>query len=100
MPWAKPILTVVSLVTSIIYRVCIRIERKEKYVVAKWDSIEKHARKKKSFDGKWYMDPKCGHSKNEITYVQLSTTIVFQQLDNKLVRQRKTNVFFPIWHYF
>jgi hypothetical protein len=27
------------------------------------------------------MDPKCGHAKNEIEYVQLSTTIVFQQFD-------------------
>jgi hypothetical protein len=29
--------------------------------MAKWDSIEKHARKRKIFDGKWYMDLKCGH---------------------------------------
>jgi hypothetical protein len=25
------------------------------------------------------MDPKCGHAKNEIVYVQLSITIVLQQ---------------------
>jgi hypothetical protein len=31
-------------------------------------AIEKHARKKKVHDGKWFMDPKCGHAKNEITY--------------------------------
>ncbi len=48
--------------------------------MAKWDSIEKHASKKKAHDGKWFMDPKCGHAKNEIVYVQLSTTIVLQQL--------------------
>lgn len=29
--------------------------------MAKWDSIEKHARKRKNFDGKWYMDIKCAH---------------------------------------
>jgi hypothetical protein len=81
MPWEKPIIIDVSLVTFIKYQVCIRTERKEKYLMAKWNSIKKHARKKKNFDGKWYMDPKCGHAKNEVAYVQLFTTIVFQQFD-------------------
>jgi hypothetical protein len=27
-------------------------------------------------DGKWIMDPKCMHVKNEISYVQFSTTII------------------------
>jgi hypothetical protein len=49
--------------------------------VAKWDSIEKHAGKRKAINGKWFMDPKCGHAKNEITYVQLSTITIFQQFD-------------------
>jgi hypothetical protein len=44
--------------------------------VAKWDSIHKHANKRKALNGKWFLDPKCGHAKNEIVYVQLSTTIV------------------------
>ncbi len=48
--------------------------------MAKWDSIDKHASKSKAFDGKWFLDPKCGHAKNEIIYVQLSTIIVLQQL--------------------
>jgi len=34
----------------------------------KWDSIEKYLNKSKFFDGKWFMDPKCGHAKNEIVY--------------------------------
>jgi hypothetical protein len=48
-------------------------------LVTKWDSIDKHASKRKALDGKWFVDWKCGHPKNEIVYVQLSTTIVFQQ---------------------
>jgi hypothetical protein len=36
----------------------------------------KVAKKRKNPNGKWYMDPKCGHVKNEIANVQLSTTIV------------------------
>ncbi len=34
---------------------------------AKWDSIANHAWKRKAHDGKWFMDPKCGHAKNEIS---------------------------------
>jgi hypothetical protein len=44
----------------------------------KWDSIEKHLSKSKVLDDKWFMDPKCGHAKNEIVYDQSSTIIVFQ----------------------
>ncbi len=44
--------------------------------MAKWNSINKHAREKKNHDGNWYMDPKCGHAKNEITYDQLVTTTI------------------------
>jgi hypothetical protein len=49
--------------------------------MAKWDSIEEHAGKRKRPIGKWYMDPKCEHAKNEFAHVQLSTTIVLEQLD-------------------
>ncbi len=49
--------------------------------MSKWDSIEKHVGKRKALDGKWFMDPKCGHAKDEIAYVHISTTIVLQQLD-------------------
>jgi len=48
--------------------------------VAKWDSIDKHASKRKASNGKWFLDLKCGHAKNEIVYVQLSIIIILQQL--------------------
>jgi hypothetical protein len=51
-----------------------RIERKEKKLVAKWDFIEKHVGKRKGSYGKCIMDPKCVHVKNESSYAQLSTT--------------------------
>jgi hypothetical protein len=79
MPWAKPIFNEGRLVTYVKCHVCFKIEKKSKVLVAKWDSIEKHVGKNKAFDGKWFMDKKCGHVKNEIVYVQLST-IVLQQL--------------------
>jgi hypothetical protein len=48
--------------------VCTKIKRKEKIIIAKWDFIEKLASKRKGFDGKRIMDPKCMHVKNEIFY--------------------------------
>ncbi len=78
MRWVEPIFNEVGLVTSMKCHVYSKIEKKDKVVVVKWDSIEKHVSKKKAFDGKWFMDPKYGHAKNEIAYAQLSTTIVFQ----------------------
>jgi hypothetical protein len=65
------------LVPSIKCCVSSKIEKKTCLVV-KWDSIEKHISKIKVLDGKWFMDPKCGHAKNEIVYDQPSTTIVLQ----------------------
>ncbi len=74
MPWATLIFNEVRLVSFIKCHVCSIIEKKDKVLVAKWDSTEKHAGKRKAPDGKWFMDPKCEHVK--IVYVQLSTTIV------------------------
>jgi hypothetical protein len=76
MPWVEPIFNEVGLITYVKCHVCSRIEKKYKVLVAKWDSIKKHVGKRKAPDGKWFMDPKCEHAKNEIVYVQLSTTTV------------------------
>ncbi len=78
MQWVEPNFIEARLVTSMKCHVYSKIEKKDKVLVVKWDSIEKHASKKKAPNGKWFMDPKCGHAKNEIAYAQLSTTIVFQ----------------------
>ncbi len=81
MPWVEPIFNEAKLVTC--FKCCIysQIEKKDKVLVAKWNSIDKHASQKKAPNGKWFMDPKCGHLKNEIVYVQLSTIIIFQQFN-------------------
>jgi len=81
MPWGKPIFNEIRLVISMKCHVCFKVENKDKLLVAKWDSIEKHEGKRKVFNGKWFMDPKCGHAKNEIAYVKLLTKIILQQLD-------------------
>jgi hypothetical protein len=83
MPWAKLNFNEVGVVSTMkCDNVCTKIERKEEIFVAKWDFIEKHVSKQKGSNGKWIMDPKGMHVKNEISYVQFSTTIVLQQLSN------------------
>jgi hypothetical protein len=49
-----------------------------KNLVVQWDFIEKHVNKKKGSNGKWIMDPKCMHVKNEISCVQLFTNTILQ----------------------
>jgi len=72
MPWEEPIFNEIGLIFTMKCHVCTKTERKEKNWVVKWDFIVKHLSKKKGFDGKWIMDPKCLHVKNEISYVPLS----------------------------
>ncbi len=81
MPWVEPIFNEIGLVIFVKCYVCSKIENRDKVLVAKWDSIEKHVGKRKAYGGKWFMDPKCGHAKDEIAYVQLSTIVVLQQLE-------------------
>jgi hypothetical protein len=55
----------------------------------KWDFIENHASKIKGSNGKWIMDPKCMHVKNEICYVRLSPTTILQHLNNGQIMEDK-----------
>jgi hypothetical protein len=81
MPWVEPIFNEIGLVIFVKCYIVLKLKRRTRFFVAKWDSIEKHVGKRKAYGGKWFMDPKCGHAKDEIAYVQLSTTIVLQQLE-------------------
>jgi hypothetical protein len=76
MPWVEPIFHDIGLVSTMKCYVCTIIEWKGKNWVVKWDVIVKHPSKKKGFNGKWIMDPKCMHIKNEISYVPLFTTLI------------------------
>ncbi len=67
MPWIEPIFNEVGMVTFMKCHVCSKIEKKNKVLVAKWDSIEKRARKRKTANGKWFMGPKCGHANHTTT---------------------------------
>jgi hypothetical protein len=77
MPWAKLIFNGVALISTIICHVFMIIKKREKVLVAKWD-FKKHVGKMKGLDGKWIMDPKCMHVKNEISCVQLLTNTILQ----------------------
>jgi hypothetical protein len=90
MPWTKLNFNEVGVVSTMrCDNICTKIVRKEEIFVAKWDSIDKHVGKRKGSNGKWIMDPKDMHVKNEISYVQLLTTIVLQQLSNGQVVEDK-----------
>ncbi len=52
MAWAKPIFNKAKVVTFVKCHICSQIEKKDKILVVKWDSIDKHASKKKAHDGK------------------------------------------------
>jgi hypothetical protein len=47
MPWAEPIFNEIGLVISMKCYVYSKIEKRDKVLVAKWDSIENHVSKKK-----------------------------------------------------
>jgi hypothetical protein len=49
-----------------------------KVLVLKLNFVKKHVIKIKILVSKWFMNPKCGHAKNEIAYIQFFTTIVLQ----------------------
>jgi hypothetical protein len=78
MPWAKPIFNEVGMVSTMKCGVFTKIEKNRKILVVKWDIIENYANKWKGFDGKWIMDPKFMHIKNEISYFQCFKTIILQ----------------------
>jgi len=82
MPWAKPIFNEVGMVTFVKCHVCFKIEKKDKVLVVKWDSIEKHAIKGK-FSGLWIQN--VGMQKMKLlsfNYQQLSS-------NNLIVKQWK-----------
>jgi hypothetical protein len=62
----KPIFNEVGLVTSMKCRVYSKIEKKDKVLVVKWDSIEKLASKNKAPDGKWLWIQNVGMQKMKL----------------------------------
>jgi hypothetical protein len=70
MPWVLPIFNEVGMVSTMKCGVFTKIERKGKFLVVKWETIENCASKWKGFDGKWIQ--------NEISYVQCFTTTILQ----------------------
>jgi len=52
-----------------------KLKGRKKKLVVRLDFIDKHLNKKKGSD-KWIMDPKCMHVKNEISFVQLFSTVI------------------------
>jgi hypothetical protein len=53
-----------------VYKVYIKIERKEKLLIPKWDLLEKHARKRNNENWLKVANVKCAHARNEINLFQ------------------------------
>ncbi len=64
LPWVEPIFNDVHIVIFVKCHLCSKM-----VLVANWESIEKHVSKRKTHNGKWFMDPKCNHVKNGNLYV-------------------------------
>jgi hypothetical protein len=72
MPWAKANLNNDNILFVVICIVCTKMECKEKLFVPKWDSLEKHVRKKRNESRQKVIDMKCEHAKNEVQYVAMN----------------------------
>jgi hypothetical protein len=56
-------------------KICSKIEYKDKLLAPKWDSLHKHANRRKADrpmrgvkKGEWYISNDCKHNKNQVAY--------------------------------
>ncbi len=82
MPWVKIIFNDVGILTIVKCIVCSKMSKKEKLLVPKWYSLEKHVTKKKTKDGQAVMDAKCTYAKYELQYATMKHPLVMKQLFN------------------
>ncbi len=62
------------------YKVYIKIERKEKLLIPKWDLLEKHARKRNNEEGVKVVNVKCAHARNEVKFVSMNCLSILEQI--------------------
>ncbi len=62
------------------YKVYIKIERKEKVLIPKWDLLEKHVRKRNNEEGVKVVNVKCAHARNEIKFVSMNCLFILEQI--------------------
>jgi hypothetical protein len=62
-----------------VYKVYIKIERKEKLLIPKWDLLEKHVKKKNNEEGVKVVNVKCTHARNEIKFVSMNCLSILEQ---------------------
>ncbi len=72
MRWAKAIFNNDNILFVVRCIVCTKMECKEKLLVPKWDSLEKHVRKRRNEFRQKVIDMKCAHAENEVQYVVMN----------------------------
>jgi hypothetical protein len=63
MPWEEVVFNNDYILYVVKCILCTKIGRNKKLFVPKWDSLEKHAKKKINEYGQKIMDMKCAHAK-------------------------------------
>ncbi len=72
MRWAKAIFNNDNILFVVRCIVCAKMECKEKLLVPKWDSLEKHVKKRRNEFRQKVIDMKCAHAENEVQYVVMN----------------------------
>jgi hypothetical protein len=78
MPWAEAIFDATRNLLVVRCKVCTKIEKKEKLLVPKWDSLEKYAGKRKNEEGVKVVDVMCAHAKNQINIFSMNCPSILE----------------------
>jgi len=73
--------------------ICNKTKHKEKLLVPKWDSLDKHVGERKNEQRLKVMDPKwCAHAKNETVYVLMNRPSIFEQVQDEGEQNNKKKI--------
>ncbi len=92
LPWVETIFDANGNLLIVRCKVYIKIERKQKLLIPKWDSFEKHARKRKNEEEVKVVDIKCAYAKNETKFVSMNCPSVLKQVQGGFERENKRKV--------
>lgn len=107
LPWAEMSRTADGTIELVKCLICSLIEKREKLLKAKWDTLTKHAGRRKALKdmrgiarkGEYYYSKDCAHAKNAVLYAQRNHQTVHQLVQNEGgERSRKRVQFATVFH--
>jgi hypothetical protein len=94
LPWAESVSSEDRLVTHVLCKICTKVSGKDKLLAPKFDSLCKHASRKKFTSpmpgvpkGTFYYAKDCQHAKNELLYVSRSGESVLDRVMQGMVHE-------------